>query len=111
MKKIIILFFCFYFFALLQASFFPHFPFGHLLTPTPIFGGGLNLVLIVVVLINLFEARKEKSGLFSAFFGGFFLDIFSENFIGFWILILLAISIFIKFVLRKHVRFPIFKPR
>jgi len=101
MKKIIILFFCFYFFALLQASFFPHFPFGHL----------LNLVLIVVVLINLFEARKEKSGFFSAFFGGFFLDIFSENFIGFWILILLAISIFIKFVLRKHVRLPIFKPR
>ena len=99
MKKIIILFFCFYFFALLQASFFPHFSLGHL----------LNLVLIVVVLINLFEARKEKSGLFSAFFGGFFLDIFSENFIGFWILILLAISIFIKFVLRKHVRLPIFK--
>ena len=99
MKKIIILFFCFYFFALLQASFFPHFSLGHL----------LNLVLIVVVLINLFEARKEKSGLFSAFFGGFFLDIFSENFIGFWILILLAISIFIEFVLRKHVRLPIFK--
>ena len=99
MKKIIILFFCFYFFALLQASFFPHFSLGHL----------LNLVLIVVVLINLFEARKEKSGLFSAFFGGFFLDIFSDNFIGFWILILLAISIFIKFVLRKHVRLPIFK--
>jgi len=99
MKKIIILFFCFYFLTLLQASFFPHFSLGHL----------LNLVLIVVVLINLFEARKEKSGLFSAFFGGFFLDIFSENFIGFWILILLAISIFIKFVLRKHVRLPIFK--
>ena len=59
-------------------------------------------------MINLFEAQKGKLGLFGAFFGGFFLDIFSENFIGFWVLILLAIAVFIKFILRKYVRFPTF---
>jgi hypothetical protein len=28
------------------------------------------------------------------------------NFIGFWALILLAVSFFIKFILKKYVRFP-----
>jgi len=87
-----------YILTLLQTSFFPHFPLGHL----------LNFVLILVIVINLFEAQKGKLGLFGAFFGGFFLDIFSENFIGFWVLILLAIAVFIKFILRKYVRFPTF---
>jgi rod shape-determining protein MreD len=92
-RKIFFLILFFYLLTLFQTSFFPHF--------WP--------VLIIVVLINLFEPQKEKLGLFSAFFGGFFLDIFSENFIGFWILILLTLAFFIKLVLRKHVQFPIFK--
>ncbi len=68
----------------------------------------MNLVLILVVLINLFEVEEGKLGLFGAFLGGFFLDIFSEIFLGFWILILLATAFFIKLVLRKYVRFPTF---
>lgn len=87
-----------YILTLLQTSFFPHFPGGY----------WLNLVLIAVVVVSLFENRKEKLGFFGAFFGGFFLDIFSENFIGFWVLILLAIAVFIKFVFKKYVRFPTF---
>ncbi len=100
MKKLIILILGFYFLTLFQISFFPHF----FLT------NSLNFILILVVLINLFEPRKEKLGLFSAFFGGFFLDIFSENFFGFWVLIFLAIAVFLKFILRKYVQIPIFKP-
>lgn len=94
MVKIFSFIISFYILTLFQTSFFPHLPLGYF----------LNFVLIIVVLINLFEAPKGKLGLFSAFFGGFFLDIFSENFIGFWVLILLAISIFIKFIFKKHVR-------
>jgi rod shape-determining protein MreD len=94
MRNIVFLILGFYFLTLFESSFLPHFSFWHL----------LNLVLIAVVLINLFEARKGKIGLFSAFFGGFFLDIFSENFIGFWILILSGIAIFIKLVFKKNVR-------
>jgi len=97
-KKIFFLILILYLLTLLQTSFFHHFPLGYL----------SNLVLIVVILINLFEIQKEKSGLFSAFFGGFFLDIFSENFIGFWVLILLAISIFIKFISKRYVQFSHF---
>ena len=63
MKNIFILIILLYLTALLQASFFPHFPMGHL----------LNFVLVLVVIINLFEAGKGKLGLLGAFFGGFFL--------------------------------------
>ena len=89
----------FYLLTLSQTSFFSHFSFGY----------WLNLVLIAVVLINFFEAQKEKLGLFAAFFGGFFLDIFSENFIGFWILISLTLAGIIKFLLKQYVRIPVFK--
>jgi hypothetical protein len=96
MKNIFILIILFYLTVLFQTSFFPHFPIGHF----------LNFVLVLVVIINLFEAQEGKLGLFGAFFGGFFLDIFSEIFLGFWVIILLAIAVFIKFILRKYVRFP-----
>jgi len=92
-----------YLLTLFQTSFFPHFQ-QFLLAPH--FGGGVIWVIITVILINLFQNQKENLGFFSAFFGGFFLDIFSENFIGFHILILVAIAFFIKFILRKHVRIP-----
>ena len=99
MKNIVFFIICFYFLTLLQSSFFPHFPFGH----------WLNLVLIAVVLINLFTPHHSWWGVISAFFGGFFLDIFSEKFFGFWVLLLLAASILIKFILKKYVRFPVFR--
>ncbi|HUW71787.1 MAG TPA: hypothetical protein VMV66_01135 [Candidatus Humimicrobiaceae bacterium] len=98
MKNIFILIILFYLTVLLQTSFSPHFPIGHL----------LNFVLVLVIIINLFEAGEGKLGLFGAFFGGFFLDIFSEIFLGFWVIILLTIAVFIKFVLRKYVRLPTF---
>ena len=98
MKNIFILIILFYLTVLLQTSFFPHFPMSHF----------LNFVLVLVVIINLFEAQEGKLGLFGAFFGGFFSDIFSEIFLGFWVIILLALALFIKFILRKYVQLPTF---
>lgn len=100
MRKILILIIFLYILVLLQTSFLPYFY---------IFGLLPNLVLITVILINLFEKQQENLGIFSAFIGGFFLDIFSKgflgiNFIGFNILILLGIAIFIKFILKSYVR-------
>jgi len=43
----------------------------------------------------------------SAFIGGFFLDVFSENFIGFYILFFLGLSILIKFLLKRYLRLRI----
>ncbi len=95
-KNFILLIIIFYFLTLFQASFFIH----------------LNLVLGVVILINLFEKPEDKVGLLAAFLGGIFLDIFSisnDLFFGFYTLISIIISLFIKLTLKRHVRIPIAK--
>lgn len=93
----------FYVLVLLQTSFLVHFK--------EVFGWWLafGLLIIGVILVNFFEDHRKNSGIISAFFAGFFLDIFSENFFGFWTLILMAAAIFIKFILKKYVRIPTFK--
>lgn len=103
MKKILILALFFYFLVISQTSFLIHFD---------IFWSGFlapSLILITAVFLNFFESSKETSGLFIAFIGGFFLDIFSGeflgiNFFGLWILISIITSLFIKFILKKYVR-------
>lgn len=100
MKKGIILFFSLYVLVLLQLSFFPFFPVKNYY---------LNLVLIAVIIINLSEKPERKVGLFLAFWGGFLLDMYSEKFIGFWILTLLVISIFIKSFFKRYVRNPLYR--
>lgn len=95
-KKLVIIAVLFYFLALLQTSFLVHFN---------IKGMVPNFILLSVILINLFEPQKEKTGIFAAFIGGFFLDIWSVHIFGTEILILLAIAIFIKFFIKKYVRF------
>ncbi|XOA43167.1 MAG: rod shape-determining protein MreD [Candidatus Nealsonbacteria bacterium] len=91
-KKIIFLFFFFYFLTLLQTSFLARF-----------FSFLPNLVLITIILINLFEGQKDNLGIFAALGGGFFLDIFSEKFLGYYILISLSISLFIKLILKRYI--------
>jgi hypothetical protein len=86
-----------YFLALLQTSFF--FSFG-------VFGILCNFVLFGVILLNLFEKTEGKAGIFGAIIGGFFLDMFSENFMGFYVIVALAVSLFLKYVLRKYVKLP-----
>lgn len=95
-KKILILIIFFYILALFQTSFLVYF---NLLGRF----ADWSLILISVIAINLLEKPKNYSGYFSATIGGFFLDIFSENFIGFYILILFLLAFFIKFVLKRYI--------
>lgn len=66
-----------------------------------------NFVLMSVVLINLLEKYRDESGIVAAFLGGFFLDIFSGRFFGFWIIITLAPAIFIKYFLKNYFHFHV----
>jgi len=96
-KKVILSALLFYFLTLLETSFLIHFSLYF-----------SNLILILIILINLLENRKENFGLICAFFGGFFSDIFSDtppNFIGFHVLTYILISVFIKYLFKKHVQF------
>ncbi|MFH1181192.1 MAG: hypothetical protein V1705_02165 [bacterium] len=93
-KKYFLLLFSAYFLALIQASFWPH------LNLNPYF---FNVVLIGVILLNLFERRTGEMGFFFALASGFFLDIFSSFFIGFWVLMLAGASFFIKAFLKKWI--------
>ena len=97
-RRILILTLFFYLLALLQTSFLVHF---RMLGFVP------NIIFIAVILINLFEKPKKYSGLYAGFIGGLFLDIFSSAFIGFYMLILIAVSLFIKIILRKYVWAPL----
>jgi cell shape-determining protein MreD len=42
--------------------------------------------------------------LFSAVIGGFFWDVFSSQFLGFHVILLLLVAVFIQLILKKYVR-------
>lgn len=88
----------FYFLAILQTSFFSHFG---------VLGGIFNPIFIIVILVNFIEKSEGFFGIFLAIIGGLFLDVFSAGFIGRNVLILLGLSLIIKFTLRRYVRAPI----
>lgn len=97
LKKLLISIIILYFLTLVQTSFLVHFI---------IWGMVPNLILLLVIVWNIFEKTENKIGLYNGIIGGFFLDIFSNCFIGFNILILLVIVLFIKFIFRRYVRIP-----
>ena len=95
----------FYLLILLQISFLVHFD---------ILSGKLinyGLVLIPVILIGLFTPQNQFYDLLAAFSAGFFLDIFLGSFIGFHILILMGLVIFVKFFLKKYTQVPFFQTK
>lgn len=96
-KRFLTLSVVFYLLALLQTSFFVHFK---------IWGVIPNFILISVLLINVLEKPQKNTGILAGLIGGFFLDIFSSNFIGFYALILVASSFLIKVIFRKYVWSP-----
>lgn len=96
-KETIILIITLYFLALLQTSFTVFLNF---------YGFTLNLILISVILINIFESSEGKIGFISAFIGGFLLDIWSSHIFGFWIFLCFLTAIFIKLIIKKYVRIP-----
>ncbi len=97
-KKSLLFLIVFYLLVLWQTSFLVYFD---------IAGFVPNIVLILVILINLLEKPHKYFGILAGFWGGFFLDIFSSGFIGLNTLILLAIALFVKMVLKKHVQAPV----
>ena len=96
-KRVLVTLAVFYLLALLQTSFFIHFR---------AWGIVPNFILILVALINVFEKPQKNTGMVAGFIGGFFLDVFSSNFIGFYTLILLALSFLVKIIFRKYVWSP-----
>ena len=103
MKKIFFIALLSYFLVLFQKDFF-HFS---------ILGYIPFLVLVSVIFFSVFEnkrivnsSRKLGDGEWASIFGGFFSDIFSSNVIGYRILILLFISLFIKFILKRYGMLP-----
>lgn len=91
MPRIILLIFFLYILTVIQVSFLPYFNF---FIP--------NSVLVLVGLINLWERPNRITGIIAAFSGGFFLDIFSGKFFGFWIIISIALAILIKYLFKKY---------
>jgi rod shape-determining protein MreD len=82
-----------YFLVMLQTSFLVHF-------------WTVNLIILAVVFVNIFEKQEKNLGLALAFAGGFLLDVFSSHFIGLYLSILLAAALFLKFILPKYITIP-----
>ena len=99
-KKVFIFIILFYFLALIQTSFMIHFKTWNIVP---------NLILFSVIVWNIFEKADNRFGVYQAVIGGFFLDIFSNRFIGFNILILVILVILIKLFFRRYVRIPFFE--
>ncbi len=87
MKKILIIILILFILTLIQTSFLVHFS---------IWGVFPNLILVLVSIFNFFEDPVKKLGILTAGIGGFFLDIYSNSFIGALILTLIAISLIFK---------------
>jgi len=94
-KKIFIIFLFFYFFIIFENSFLPHFF---------IIGKFFSFTLFIVFLINLF-GKSSLMRLWSSISAGIFLDIFSNNFFGFYFLITWIIYFFINFCRKRYLRF------
>ena len=89
--------------AILQSSFAPHFP---------LFNNNwfiwINPVNIAVAVITLFEKRKNRFAWIAAFWAGFFMNIYSGLFFGFWILVYLGFVAIVKLIVKRYVWIPSF---
>jgi len=90
MKKILFFFLFFYILVLVENSFFVHFK---------LFGGVANLVLLAIILIIFFEKPKATSGIIIAAIGGFYLDLFSDFWIGTSVFLLVILGFLAKKIL------------
>jgi hypothetical protein len=66
----------------------------------------INPVTAIVATAALFERRQNRFSWWLAVCGGAVMDIFSEHFFGFWLLVLLTLAAVIKFVIKKYVQIP-----
>jgi len=91
--KILLWTFFLFFFYFFQMSFLPFFSIVQ-----------LNFSALLVLIINIFEDPKSNIGIYCAFLIGFLSDIFSPYFFGSITLLLVSLSILIKFFLLRYVR-------
>jgi hypothetical protein len=94
-KKIFYSLFLSYFLILLQSSFFPHFE---------IFAYEINIIIILIFSVLLLKEKLKSFVFFNILFLGFFSDIFSLNFFGFWIVLYLTFFLFFSLFIRKNIR-------
>ncbi len=66
----------------------------------------INFATLAVLTIAIFEKRRRGFSWLAAIAAGFFLDIYSQRFFGFWIILLLAAVAAVKFAVKKYVRIP-----
>jgi hypothetical protein len=95
-KNIFYSLFLSYFLILLQSSFFSHFE---------IFIYEINFIIILIFSILLLKERLKSFAFFNILFVGFFSDIFSLNFFGFWIILYLTFFVFFSLFIKKNIRF------
>lgn len=93
MVKILFLFFVFYTLAILQTGFFAYFT---------IKGITVNFIFLLAVVFNILERPEKKTGIFTAFLGGFFLDVFSSFWFGFNTILLVLVALTIKLIFKKY---------
>jgi len=80
-----------YYFFIFEMSFLPFFTF-------------FSFLILFVVLINVFEDPCGRIGLFSAFFLGLMMDIYSTHYIGLMAISFLLLSLLLKLILSRYVR-------
>ncbi len=95
--KFVFLIVVFYFLAVFQGSFLPHFS---------VFGTTPNFLLILVCVLALIEGSGQYYGIVSALSAGFFLDFLGGAFFGSYIVGMLLVYYFIKKALVFLVDFP-----
>jgi len=96
-KKGLLLIIILYFLILLQTSLFLHLNFLKLVP---------NAAIILAITVNVLENPKKRFGIYFSLLAGFLLDIFSSHLIGLYMVILLVISLLLKFIFKRYVRIP-----
>lgn len=86
-QKFLIATILFYIFAILQNSFIAHFSF---------LGAMPNLLFVLFFLLIFFEGKNKTYAVFVSILAGLFLDIFSYNYLGPSIILLLVINFLLK---------------
>ncbi|MCX6718369.1 MAG: rod shape-determining protein MreD [Candidatus Staskawiczbacteria bacterium] len=86
-KKLLVIIFLFYFFALLQSSFLSHFS---------LFGAVPNLVFILFFLLVFFEEGNNYQIIIWSAIAGIFLDLFSYTYLGLSVVLLIIFGFLLK---------------
>lgn len=100
MKTALFLIPLFFILTLVQTSFLAHFAVAGFIFPA---------VFIAVSVLALLEPPASFGAVFGAVIGGVFLDAVSSHFFGYWTLILVLLSLMIRYIMRVYVRLPLLK--